>query len=89
VHGEATSPQLGTSDASVNGMTPLAITTTYARPRTLHPTLRNVVILRQLQQYVGAHGWTLGTVLARTLLAIMTVLSGKRDVGAVLFGRQG
>jgi len=42
---------------------------------------------QQLQQYVAAHGWTLGTVLARALLAILIVIAGKRDVGTVLFRR--
>jgi hypothetical protein len=68
-------------------MTPLALTTTYRRAPAIDAAARQIAVERQLQQYVAAHGWTLGTLLARTLLAIMTVVSGKRDVGAVLFGR--
>lgn len=70
-------------------MSQLAISPSYERASALNldNAARQIAFERQLQQYVAAHGWTLGTVLARTLLAIMTVISGKRDVGTVLFGR--
>jgi hypothetical protein len=68
-------------------MNQLAITTTYNRASAIDTAARQLAFERHLQQYVSAHGWTLGTVLARTLLAIMTLIVGKRDVGAVLFGR--
>ena len=47
---------------------------------------RQLAFEGELQQYVATHGWTLGTLLASLLLAIMTLMSGRRDVGAVLFG---
>ena len=72
---------------SVSSMTQLAITTTYNRAPAVDTAARQLAFERQLQQYVAAHGWTLGTVLARAALAIMTVIVGKRDVGTVLFGR--
>jgi hypothetical protein len=68
-------------------MTQLAITTTYERTSTIDSAARHVAFEGELQHYVAAHGWTLGAFLARTLLAIMTVMSGKRDVGVVLFSR--
>lgn len=71
-------------------MTQLAITTTYERASAidLKAAAQQLAFEQQLQQYVSAtHGWTLGTVLARMLLAIRTVITGKRDVGTVLFGR--
>jgi hypothetical protein len=72
-------------------MTELAITNTYDRasaiPAAIHSAARQLDFQQQLRQYVAAHGWTLGTVLARTLLAIMTAVTGKHDVGTVLFGR--
>lgn len=71
-------------------MTQLAITTTYERARAIDTAARQLAFEQQLQQYVAAHGWTLGTVLARMLLALMIAFtgnSGKRDVGTVLFGR--
>jgi hypothetical protein len=77
----------GTSDALAHDMTQLAITTTYDRARTIDSAARHLAFEGELQHYVAAHGWTLGTLLARAVLAIMTVVSGKRDVGVVLFGR--
>ena len=67
-------------------MTPLALTTTYDRAPAIDAGARRRAFERDLQQYVATHGWTLGTLLASMLLAIMTVMSGRRDVGAVLFG---
>jgi hypothetical protein len=68
-------------------MTELALTTSYRRSAVALTAVPALAFDQQLQQYVAAHGWTLGTVLARMLLAIMTVVVGKRDVGTVLFGR--
>lgn len=68
-------------------MTELAITTSYERAPAIDTAARQLAFEQPLQQYVSAHGWTLGTLLARMLLALMTVMSGKRDVGVVLFGR--
>jgi hypothetical protein len=68
-------------------MTQLAITTTYERAPAIDTAARQLAFEQQLQQYVAAHGWTLGTVLARTMLALMIAFTGKRDVGTVLFGR--
>ena len=69
-------------------MTQLAMTTTYERAPAIDAAAQQLALEQQLQQYVAAaDGWTLGTVLARTFLAIMTVIAGKRDVGTVLFGR--
>lgn len=68
-------------------MTPLAITTTFRPAPAIDRAARQLAFERQLQSYVDAHGFTLGTVLARALLAIMTAVSGKRDVGVVLFAR--
>ena len=68
-------------------MTPLAITTSYQHAPAIDTAARQLAFERDLQQYVTAHGWTLGTLLARALLAIMTAVSGKRAVGAVLFAR--
>ena len=71
-------------------MTPLAITTSFERaPRVaagVESGLRQRAFELDLEQYVATHGWTLGTLLASLLLAIMTVMSGRREVGAVLFG---
>lgn len=68
-------------------MTPLAITTTYQPAPAIDTAARQLAFERELQSYVDAHGWTLGTLLARALIAIMTAMSGKRDVAAVLFAR--
>jgi hypothetical protein len=68
-------------------MTPLAITHTYRGVPAIDTAARQLAFERELQKYVAAQGWTLGTLLARTWLAIMTTVSGKRDVGAVLFAR--
>jgi hypothetical protein len=78
---------LGTANASVEGMTQLAITTSFERAPAIETAARQLAFEQQLQQYVAAQGWTLGTTLARALLAVMTVIVGKRDVGTVLFGR--
>jgi len=67
-------------------MTPLAITTTYQAAPSIDAGVRRHAFERDLKQYVASHGWTLGTLLASMLLAIMTLMSGRRDVGAVLFG---
>jgi hypothetical protein len=71
-------------------MTPLAITTSFEQaPRVGAGAVAGLgrrAFERDLQQYVGTHGWTLGTLLASMLLAIMTLMSGRRAVGAVLFG---
>jgi hypothetical protein len=77
----------GTANALAECMTPLALTTTYERAPAIDTAARQLAFEQQLRQYVAAHGWTLGTLLARTLLAIMTVMVGKGDVGTVLFGR--
>jgi hypothetical protein len=68
-------------------MTPLALTTSYPRAPSIDAAARQLAFERELQTYVAAHGWTLGTLLVRALLAIMTTMSGKRDVGVVLFAR--
>lgn len=68
-------------------MTPLAITTTYERAPALDGAARQRAFELQLRQYVAAHGWTLGTMLARFLLALMTTVTGKGDVGTALFER--
>lgn len=68
-------------------MTPLALTTTYEHAPAIDTAARQLAFERELQQYVDAHGWTLGTLLARAFLAIMTAMSGKRAVGVVLFAR--
>jgi hypothetical protein len=78
---------LGTANALAECMTPLALTTTYERAPAIDTAARQLAFEQQLQQYVAAHGWTLGTLLARMLLAIMIVIVGKRDVGTVLFAR--
>jgi hypothetical protein len=67
-------------------MTPLAITTIYEPVPSLDAGVRRLAFEQDLKQYVASHGWTLGTLLASLLLAIMTLMSGRRDVGAVLFG---
>lgn len=78
---------LGTANASAKCMTQLALTTSFERAPAIDTAARQLAFEQQLQQYVAAHGWTLGTLLARTLLAIMIVIVGKRDVGTVLFAR--
>jgi hypothetical protein len=39
-----------------------------------------------LQEYAAAQRWTLGSLLANVTLAVMTAISGRGDVGKVLFG---
>jgi len=86
--------QLGTWNASFQRMTQLALTTglenrpavvsaaSAARAR-LHVSGQELEL--RLKDYIEGQGWTLGTLLASTLLAILVGVSRTRNLGEVMF----